>query len=116
MPIETVQQALDKIDSGFKKRWENNPDFRRKLEGKDRDIVIDLGPDGAYHLVVRDGYLQEIRDERPADQDALVTTTKDALLDIFNGDLHPIKAYTMGHVKVKASFRDVLLVRAFLGG
>jgi len=108
--------VLQRLKAGFERRWNTSSEFRSKMQGKDRDIVIDLGQDGVFHLVVRNGFLEQILPGRPEKVDASVTLAAADLVAIFNNTLHPIKAYTTGRVKVKAPLRDILLVRAFLGG
>lgn len=114
---ERIQQCLQRLEAGFRRRWDNNPDFRKSLAGKDRDILIDLREAGAWTLQVRDGDLREIVEGRPVDKpDVRIEADAENFLAIFNGTLSPAEAYLKKKVKVKAPLRDILLVKSFLGG
>lgn len=113
---ERIQNALERLERGFRRRWENNPGFRESLKGKDRDIVIDLKAHGAWNLEVRDGDLVEINEGRPEDPDVRVTAEAEDFLAIFDGTLSPLEAYIKKKVKVKAGLRDILLVKSFMSG
>lgn len=114
---ERIEAALGRLERGFRKRWENNPDFRKSLVGKDRDILIDLRDHGAWTIQVRDGNLEGIVEGRPPGK-ANVRIEADAehFLAIFDGTLSPAEAYLRKKVKVKAPIRDILLVKSFMGG
>lgn len=113
---ERIQNALERLERGFRRRWENNPDFRDSLKGKDRDILIDLKSRGAWNLEVRDGNLVDITDGRPDDPDVRVTAEAEDFLAIFDGTLSPLEAYIKKKIKVKAGLRDILLVKSFMSG
>ncbi len=113
---ERIQNALERLEKGFRRRWENNPDFRDSLKGKDRDILIDLKARGAWNLEVRDGNLVEIAEGRPEDPDVRVTAEAEDFLAIFDGTLSPLEAYVKKKIKVKAGLRDILLVKSFMSG
>ena len=111
-----IQAALARIERAFRKRWDNNPDFRRSLKGKDRDILIDLNEAGSWHLIVRDGELTEIREGHLDKPNVRIHAEAEDFLAIFDGTLSPVDAYLKKKIKVKAGLRDILLVKAFMGG
>lgn len=113
---QQVLACLDRIEQGFRRKWENDADFRDSLEGKDRDIVIDLTDLGAWSLRVRDGKLQEIEEGGIEDPDVRLRSKAEDFLAIFDGELSPLEAYMKKKVKVKAGLRDILLVKSFMGG
>lgn len=113
---ERVLDCLDRLEQGFLRRWENNADFRDSLKGKDRDIVVDLTDLDAWTLRVRDGKLEKIREGRPEDPDVRIRADTEDFLDVFEGDLSPMEAYLKKKIKIKAGFRDILLVKSFMGG
>ena len=47
------------------------------------------------------------------DADVIVKASADTLLALLKRELSPIKAYTKGELKVKASFRDLLMLKKF---
>ena len=113
---DRILAALERLSRGFRKRWDSNPDFRKSLQGKDRDILIDLKHAGAWTLMVRNGDLVEIKEHRPTDADVRIEAEPQDFLAIFEGTLSPVDAYLRKKIKVKAPLRDILLVKAFMGG
>lgn len=113
---EKILDCLDRLEAGFFRKWENDAEFRDSLEGKDRDILIDITDVGAWTLVVRDGKLEAIEESKPEDPDVRLTSRSEDFLAVFEGDLSPLKAYVQKKIKVKAGIRDILLVKSFMGG
>lgn len=112
---QRVEDCLQRLEDGFRRRWEDNPEFRDSLRGKDRDIQIDLRETGSWWIQVRDGNLQAIVEDEPEDIDVGIEAEADDFVDVFDGDLGPVKAYMTGKIKVDAGMRDLMLVKKFLG-
>ncbi len=113
---ETILDCLDRLERAFRKRWNNDEKFRSSLEGKDRDILIDLRAEGAWTLKVRDGDLVSIDEGKPRDPDVKIDAEAEDFVAVFNGEISPLEAYVKRRIKVKAGFRDILLVKSFMGG
>jgi len=111
---ERVEDCLERIESGFRRRWEDNEDFRSSLKGKDRDIVIDIQDLQAWTIVVRDGDLRRIEEKDREDPDVRIGAEAEDFLDIFDGDLSPMKAYLTNRVDVSAGVSDLMLVKKFM--
>lgn len=112
---EKVEDSLQRLEDGFQRRWDNKPDFRSSLKGKDRDILIDLRETGTWWLEVRDGYLEEIHEGNLEDPDVSIRADAEDYLAVFDGDLGPLEAYMKQKIKVSAGLRDMMLVKSFLG-
>lgn len=112
---EKVEACLQRLEDGFRRRWDNNPDFRKSLQGKDRDILIDLKQTGSWWLKVRDGDLEAIVEGDRKDPDVSIQAKAGDFVDVFDGDLSPIEAYMKRKIKVDAGFRDIMLVKKFVG-
>jgi putative sterol carrier protein len=112
---ERVEECLDRLEAGFRRRWDNNPEFRESLEGKNRDILIDLRDTGAWWIQVREGDLEAIVEDEPEDPDVGIEADADDFVDVFDGDLGPVQAYMTGKIEVDAGMRDLMLVKTFLG-
>lgn len=111
--IETMEDAVDRIEEAFWDHYESNADLRDSLAGKDRVIVIAPSDGEARHVLVEDG---EIVSTGVGDRDADVRvegSTED-ILAVIRGELSPVKAYFTGRVSVSAPMRDLLLVKSFL--
>lgn len=112
---EDIEDCLERLENGFRRRWENNPDFRNDLKGKDRNILIDLSDTGAWWLRVRDGNLEEIKEGQPEDADVTIRADAGDFISVFDGDLSPLEAYMKQKIKVDAGLRDIMLVKSFMG-
>jgi putative sterol carrier protein len=111
--IETLDDAVDRVEEAFWGHYESNEDLRDSLSGKDRTIVVAPSHGEARHVLVEDG---EIVGTGVGDRDADVRvegSTED-ILAVIRGELSPLKAYFTGRVSVSASMRDLLLVKSFL--
>lgn len=113
-PRERVLACLERIENGFHRKWDEDPDFREELEGKDRDIQIELTDVGTWTLVVREGFLEEVREEAVDDADVHLTATSEDFLAVFEGELSPLRAYMTNRIDVDAGLGDILLVKSFL--
>lgn len=113
-PRERVLACLERIESGFHRKWDNDPDFRDELEGKDRDILLELTDVGSWTIVVRGGRLEEIGEHEPDDPDVRLTAKSEDFLAVFDGDLSPLRAYMTNRIDVDAGLGDILLVKSFL--
>ncbi len=112
---ERVAEYLDRLERGFHRKWDNDPDFREGLEGKDRDILLEFTDVGSWTMTVRDGKLESIDEGSLEDADVRLTAQSQDFLDVIDGDLSPLKAYMTNRIDVSAGLRDILLVKSFLG-
>ena len=103
------------MEAGFWRRYEANPDLRRKLDGKTRVIQLAVPDDDSYWFLIENGRLLKIEQGTHASADAIVTAKKADLLAVFNGEMKAMQAYLTGRVKVKASFADLLFAKSLLG-
>ena len=112
----TVEECVKRMEAGFWRRYDANPDLQRKLSGKTRIIQL-LVPDAeSYWFHFAEGKLARIEQGKHERPDVLVTTQKQDLLAVFNGEMKAMQAYLTGRVKVKASFGDILFAKSLIGG
>ena len=111
----TVEECVKRMEEGFWRKYNANPDLREKLAGKTRVIQLALtdGHGTWFHIV--DGKLAEVQHGVHPSPDALVTTSKHDLLSVFNGELKIMQAYLTGRVRVKASLGDILFAKSLFG-
>ncbi|HVL48582.1 MAG TPA: SCP2 sterol-binding domain-containing protein [Candidatus Thermoplasmatota archaeon] len=115
MTVTTVQEAVDRIVNGFRKRYDASPELRQKLKGKNRIVLLDVTDGAAYTFHVEDGNLVRVESERHPKPDASMSVSTKDLLAILNKELPAMRAYLEKRVKVKASFTDILFVKSLLG-
>ena len=115
MTIPTVEALVAAIEAAFRRRYESSETFRNALKGKDRVIHLNVTDGEHWHLVVKDGNLVETARGAPGKADVVITATTRDLLAVANREVHPVRAYMSGQVKVKAPLKDILVVKGFLG-
>lgn len=113
--VETEEQAVERIEAAFWRRYEASPDLQKKLAGKDRVIVLDV-PDGKPHTIqIVDGKIAKVEPTRHPKPDVSIIVNRADLFAMFNGELKAMQAYMSGRVKVKAGFRDILFAKSLIG-
>lgn len=113
--ITTVDEAVKRLEAGFWRRYNANPDLQKRLAGKSRIIQLAVPDDSAYWFQIEDGKLLEVQKGEHPRASATVTVHKADLLAVFNGELKPMQAYLTGRVKVKATFADLLFAKSLIG-
>lgn len=111
----TVEECVKRMEEGFWRRYNANPNLRAKLAGKTRVIQLALTDGHGYWFHIHDGKLAAIEHGHHAKPDATVETSKHDLLAVFNGELKVMQAYLTGRVRVKASFGDLLFAKSLFG-
>ena len=111
----TVEECVKRMEEGFWKRYNSQPELREKLAGKTRIIQLSLTDGHGYWFHIDDGKLASVQHGVHPRPDALVTTSKHDLLAVFNGELKVMQAYLTGRVRVKASFGDILFAKSLFG-
>lgn len=111
----SVEECVKRMEEGFWRRYNANPDLRAKLAGKTRVIQLALTDGHGYWFHILDGKLAAIQHGAHAKPDATVTVSKHDLLAVFNGELKPMQAYITGRVRLKASFGDMLFAKTLIG-
>lgn len=111
----TVDECVKRMEEGFWRRYDSQPDLREKLAGKTRVIQLSLTDGHGYWFHILDGKLAGVQHGNHPRPDALVTTSKHDLLAIFNGELKVMQAYLTGRVRVKAGLGDILFAKTLIG-
>ena len=111
----TIEEVVKRMEEGFWRKYNNNPDLREKLAGKTRIIQLSLTDGHGYWFHIIDGKLAAVQHGAHANPDATVTVSKHDLLAVFNGELKAMQAYLTGRVRVKASFGDILFAKSLIG-
>lgn len=111
----TVEECVKRMEEGFWRRYNANPDLRAKLAGKDRVIQLALTDGHGYWFHIIDGKLAEIQHGNHPEPHATVSVSKHDLLAVFNGELKAMQAYLTGRVRVRASLSDMLFAKSLIG-
>lgn len=111
----TVEECVKRMEEGFWRRYDANPDLRKKLEGKSRIIQLALTDGHGYYFQITQGKLAGVQHGMHPNPDATVAVSKHDLLAVFNGEIKPMQAYLTGKVRVKASLSDMLFAKSLMG-
>ena len=125
-----IENVLSEKVSEFNAKINDDPDFAKMIEGKDRTITIcvsdgknyaskleNLKPYEMYEITYLRCYLTEnlklddFTVTEDSDTDLVVTASSEVLEGLIKKTTSPIKAYMGGSLKVKASFSDMLLLK-----
>lgn len=115
--VSSVDEAVKRIEAGFWRRYNARPELQEKLRGKTRVLQLSLtdAPDENHWFHLVDGKLQATERGSHPKPDASVSTTREDLYAIFNGQLKPMQAYLTKRIKVKASLTDLLFAKSLFG-
>jgi len=108
---ENVKNMLDEKVSEFNSKVNDDPNFSKKIEGKNRTITISVSDGDNYGSKLEDLKLDDFNITEDINTDLVVTASAEVLEGLMTKTMSPIKAYMSGSLKVKASFSDILLLK-----
>ena len=107
----SVIDLLDEKVIEFNSRIDEEPEFSRMIEGKDRTICICVSDGHKYSTKLEAMRIEDFVQTDNTDADLVVTANSEVLTGLINREISPIKAYMSGDLKVKASLTDLLLLK-----
>ena len=107
----SVIDLLDEKVIEFNSRIDEEPEFSRMIEGKDRTICICVSDGHTYSTKLEAMRIEDFVQTDNTDADLVVTANSEVLTGLINREISPIKAYMSGDLKVKASLTDLLLLK-----
>jgi len=107
----SVIDLLDEKVIEFNSRIDEEPEFSRMIEGKDRTICICVSDGHNYSTKLEAMRIEDFVQTDNTDADLVVTANSEVLTGLINREISPIKAYMSGDLKVKASLTDLLLLK-----
>lgn len=113
--LHTMEEAARWAKATFDRKWEEKPDLRDRLKGKNRVIMVDLTDAHPWTFYIEDGRFTHYVKEGHHSPDAKLRATTADLLALFNRDLPVMQAYMSGRVKVDAKLSDVFFVKNLIG-
>ena len=108
---KNVKELLDEKVIEFNSRIDNEPEFSKMIEGKNRTICICVSDGENYSSKLENLRIGNFVKTDNTDADLVVTANSDTLTGLINREISPIKAYMSGDLKVKASLTDMLLLK-----
>ena len=102
---ELVQQVKEIAESADVGAVQEHVAFQFNIEGEAA---------GAFYLDIRDGRA-DVQPYEYYDRDALITCTAQTLLDMMNGRLDPVLAYTLHKIRVEGDLGKALLLKEVAG-
>ena len=110
-PVTEVRPQLEKAVAKFNDRAVSDPKFQETLKDMARMIQLDVSGDSTYHFHLKEYRIDGVRDGPAATPDVVVSTDKETLLGIFNGEVSPMAAYLKKKIRFKATLMDLLVLK-----
>jgi putative sterol carrier protein len=110
-PATAVRPELEKAVAKFNERARTDAKFQETLKDLERRIQLDVEGDSSYHFHLKDNHIEGVKDGPTTSPDVVVTTDKETLLGIFNGDVSAMRAYMTKRIKFKATLMDLLVLK-----
>lgn len=110
-PITQVRPQLEKAVAKFNERARTDPKFQETLKDLERKIQLDVAGDASYHFHLKDYRIDGVKDGQATNPEVVVTTDKETLLGIFNGEITAMRAYLTKKIKFKATLMDLLVLK-----
>jgi len=95
----------------FNSRIDNEPNFSKMIEGKNRTICICVSDGDTYSSKLENLRIEDFVRTEDMNADLVVTANSEILSALIQRDISPVKAYMSGDLKVKASLTDMLLLK-----
>ena len=108
---KNVTDLLDEKVIEFNSRIDEEPEFSRMIEDKNRTICICVSDGKNYSTKLEAMRIEDFVQTDNTDADLVVTANSEILTGLINREISPIKAYMSGDLKVKASLTDMLLLK-----
>ena len=107
-------ELLEKLQAkatAFNARVADEEGFAKLVEGKDRTVAIVVIDGPTFIARLEGGNLAQFGEGDSTDADVVVKASADTLLALLKRELSAVKAYATGELKVKTSFRDLLMLQ-----
>ncbi len=106
-----VRPQLEKAVAKFNERAKSDPKFQETLKDMERRIQLDVDGDRTYNFHLKDYNIPAVNEGPAQNPDVLVSTDKETLLGIFNGDVSAMGAYLKKKIRFKATLMDLLVLK-----
>ena len=106
-----VSELLDEKVIEFNSRIDNEPDFSKMIEGKNRTICICVSDGDSYASKLEKLRIEDFVRTDDSTADLVVTANSETLIALIQREMSPVKAYMKGDLKVKARLTDMLLLK-----
>ena len=110
--INKVATKLEEKVLEFNSRINDEPTFSKKIEGKNRSICICISDGKNYSTKLENLKIESFQETEDSTADVVVTASSEIIIALLQKNIHPIKAYMSGDLKVKASIMDMLLLKS----
>ena len=100
--VQKIRDIADEADAG---KVQEHVAFQFNIEGE---------AEGAFYLEVKDGKA-DVQPYEYYDRDVLITSTANTLLEIMDGKLDPVAAYTLHKIRVEGDLGKALLLKEVVG-
>ena len=100
--VQKIRDIADEADAG---KVQEHVAFQFNIEGE---------AEGAFYLDIKDGKA-DVQPYEYYDRDVLITSAANTLLEIMDGKLDPVAAYTLHKIRVEGDLGKALLLKEVVG-
>jgi len=111
--ITEVRPTLEKAVAAFNERAKTDAKLRDSLTDVDRIIQLDVDGDAVYNFHLANYSIDAVKEGPVEGKNVYITTTKQTLLAIFNGEISPTSATLQKKIRFPppTKLMDLLLIR-----
>jgi len=112
--MDMMEALLETFRWKFNSRVLDDEQFKKHLEGKEKCVQIDIIDGPCFYLELRDCELGPVKEGKVDGPDILFSADLETFTGILKGEIKILRAYAKRQFKVKASFKDIGLLRKLI--
>ena len=106
---------IEKKITLFNEKVKKDSEFAKIIGTSNRTVAISISDGGTYICELKDGIMSQVsKSSAPVTSDISLESDFETIGSILNNELSPMKAYVKQQLSVKASFKDLMLLRQLL--
>ena len=106
-----MEEMLERIREKVNVKARDDEKFQDYISGKEWKIQIDI-PDGTnYFMELKDNFLGPVTTGDIEEPNIVFSANLETFTGIMKGEVKLLRAYALKQFRVKASFRDIALLR-----
>jgi|GEM_PF-244757 len=110
MVEQLLKDAIEKVN----KEIEENEKYKKELEGKVRNIAINITDGKQYKFRLENNKFVDFSEGVLESPDIVVTADMKTMRGLLLKEIKPMKAYALGKIKLKAKLEDLMLIKKLL--
>ena len=109
--VNTMEELLERFRERFNARVEDDEKFREHIEGKEKSVQIDITDGTGFFMELKDCILGSVKKGILEKPDIKFSANLEIFTGVMKGEIKLLRAYAKRQFKVKASFKDIGLLK-----